>query len=381
MAMMLILPGLAILLAPAIWLILGRPRILPIGEVMPPVDNQGKEQSEKPISSISIIIPARNEQYNIANLLKSINQQSLLPAEVIVVDDHSSDDTASIATSLGARVLSSETLPSGWMGKPWACQQGAKSARSGNWLLFIDADLTLEPEALASLQLLANTNRGVHSVCPYHQTKQLYEQLSAFFNVLMLAGVNAFGSRKATTDQSALFGQCMLISDEHYQQVNGHFTVKDKTLENFHLAKELHRLKIPCSCYLGKESINMRMFPSGLHQLWQSWKKGFSGAAAHTSGNALLLSSLWITSMMLTIVCLVLILSMQCSPLFASMTTAVYLIHALQCLIVFKLAGQFSLFNAILFPVSLLFYQVLFFSSLIDRKRGKTTNWKGREIS
>jgi 4,4'-diaponeurosporenoate glycosyltransferase len=375
-AAMLVLPGLAIILAPAIWLILGRPRILPIAKLETPPEDQG----EKPSSSISIIIPARNEQNNIVSLLESINQQSLRPAEVIVVDDHSSDDTASIASSLGARVISAEPLPDGWMGKPWACQQGAESAHRGNRLLFLDADLTLEPEAIASLQQLANTTSGVHSVCPYHQTKQAYEQLSAFFNVLMLAGVNAFGRREASTNQSALFGQCMMISTEHYQQVNGHSSVKDKTLENFHLAKELHRLNISCSCYLGKESINMRMYPSGLHELWQSWKKGFSGAASHTSGNTLLISSLWITSMMLTIVCLIALLSMQCSPLFATITTAAYIIHWLQCSIVFKLAGQFSLLNALLFPISLLFYQVLFFSSVIDKKRGKSTNWKGREV-
>ena len=376
MAAMLVLPGLAILLAPAIWLILGRPRFL----IDAQPDTATDTQNGKLTSSITIIIPARNEQSNIANLLHSINQQSLLPAELIVVDDHSTDDTASIATHLGAHVISADPLPDGWMGKPWACQQGADAAHRGDWLLFLDADLILEPEAIASLEQLTKTNAGVHSVCPYHQTEKVYEQLSAFFNVLMLAGVNAFGSRKPSADQSALFGQCMLISTEHYQQVHGHRTVKDKTLENFHLAKELHRLHISCSCYLGKGLIHMRMFPGGLNELWRSWKKGFSGAASHTSGNTLLLSSLWISSMMLTIVCLILLLGTQSSTLFASVTTVAYIIHSLQCAIVFKLAGRFSLLNALLFPVSLLFYQVLFFSSVIDKKRGKSTNWKGRKV-
>ena len=376
MVALLVLPGLAILLAPAIWLILGRPRFLPIAKV----EISSEEASDRLSSSISIIIPARNEQSNIVNLLESINKQTLLAAEVIVVDDHSSDKTASIASSLGARVISSDSLPDGWMGKPWACQQGAESADQRNWLLFLDADLTLEAEAIASLQKLANTSRGVHSVCPYHKTKKPYEQLSAFFNVLMLAGVNAFGSRQSSSEQSALFGQCMMISAEQYQQVNGHNAVKNKTLENFHLAKELHRLNISCSCYLGKGVINMRMFPTGLRELWQSWKKGFSGAASHTSGNTLFISSLWITGMMFTIVCLIVLLSTQYSSLFAIFTTAAYIIHSLQCFIIFKLAGQFSLWNALLFPISLLFYQVLFFSSVIDKKRGKSTHWKGRKI-
>lgn len=371
MVMMLVLPGLAILLAPAIWLIMGRPRFLPHAD-----QNVSK-------SAISIIIPARNEESNIARLLVSISQQSLRPHEIIVVDDHSTDDTARIAAKLGARVISAESLPESWMGKPWACQQGADEALKAhpeNWLLFLDADTTLETGAVASLHELTQTSEGVHSVCPYHRTERAYEQLSAFFNVLMLAGVNAFGHRNSSDNHSALFGQCLLISSEHYLQVDGHSRVKDKTLENFHLAKELHQLDIPCTCYLGKGQINMRMFPSGFRELWHSWKKGFSGAASHTGGNALLLSSLWISSMMLTIVCIVFAILTQTPEHFAAITTAAYIINALQCLIVFKLAGNFSIWNALLFPICLLFYQVLFFSSIIDKKRGKQTEWKGRKV-
>ena len=371
MVMMLVLPGLAILLAPAIWLIMGRPRFL------------HHAVAEDKRSAITIIIPARNEESNIARLLVSISQQSLRPSQIIVVDDHSTDDTARIATKLGARVISAEALPEGWMGKPWACQQGANAAledQPENWLLFLDADTTLEPGAIASLHKLTQKTKGVHSVCPYHQTERPYEQLSAFFNVLMLAGVNAFGHRNSSDSHSALFGQCLLISSEHYLQVDGHSRVKNKALENFHLATELRQQEIPCTCYLGKGQINMRMFPKGFRELWHSWKKGFSGAAAHTGGNALLFSSLWISSMMLTIVCLLLITLTQTPEYFAAVTTAAYIINALQCLIVFKLAGDFSPWNALLFPVCLLFYQVLFFSSIIDKKRGKQTEWKGRKV-
>ena len=61
------------------------------------------------------------------------------PYEVIVVDDNSADETAVIAESYGARVISLGTLPAGWLGKPRACHHGA-SAANGEWLLFTDAD-------------------------------------------------------------------------------------------------------------------------------------------------------------------------------------------------------------------------------------------------
>lgn len=377
MPAMLVMPVMAILFAPAIWFLLGRPRFL---SSLPPAEKPGKASP-----AISIIIPARNEETNIARLLESIQQQSLPPLETIVVNDGSTDNTASIASQLGARVIDVEALPDGWMGKPWACQQGAHAANTansatGDWLLFLDADLILAPSALHALSQVCAGSDQVHSVCPHHVIKHPYEQLSAYFNVLMLAGVNAFGIGKSATDNAALFGQCLLISQKHYQQVNGHETVKDKALENFHLARQFKQLGIPCSCYLGKGLIHMRMFPNGIGELWSSWKKGFTSGAAHTAPRALMLSSLWISGMMLTIVCLILSFTSYISNLFILITALAYLIYACQSLRVFKLAGTFSAWNALFFPLSLLFYQTLFFSALIDKKRGKTTNWKGRAV-
>ena len=389
MSAMLVMPVMAILFAPAIWFLLGRPRFL---SSLPPAEKPGKASA-----AISIIIPARNEEANIARLLESIQQQSSQPLETIVVNDGSTDNTASVATKLGARVIDVEALPDGWMGKPWACQQGAHAAHAanaantanatnttnsatGDWLLFLDADLILEPSALHALSQVCAGSDQVHSVCPHHVIKHPYEQLSAYFNVLMLAGVNAFGIGKSATDNAALFGQCLLISQKHYQQVNGHETVKDKALENFHLARQFKQLGIPCSCYLGKGLIHMRMFPHGIGELWSSWKKGFTSGAAHTAPRALLLSSLWISGMMLTIVCLILSFTSYASDPFVLVTALAYLIYACQSLRAFKLAGTFSAWNALFFPLSLLFYQTLFFSALIDKKRGKTTNWKGRAV-
>ena len=377
MPAMLVMPVMAILFAPAIWFLLGRPRFL---SSLPPAEKPGKASA-----AISVIIPARNEEANIARLLESIQQQSSQPLETIVVNDGSTDNTASIASQLGARVIDVAALPDGWMGKPWACQQGAHAANTansatGDWLLFLDADLILEPSALEALSQVCAGSDQVHSVCPHHIIKHPYEQLSAYFNVLMLAGVNAFGIGKSATDNAALFGQCLLISQKHYQQVNGHETVKDKALENFHLARQFKQLGIPCSCYLGKGLIHMRMFPNGIGELWSSWKKGFTSGAAHTAPRALLLSSLWISGMMLTIVCLILSFTSYVSNLFILITALAYLIYACQSLRVFKLAGTFSAWNALFFPLSLLFYQTLFFSALIDKKRGKTTNWKGRAV-
>src|SRR5277367_5581948 len=79
-------------------------------------------------TSLSIVIPARNEEDNLPRLLQSIALSAVRPAEILVVDDASTDDTAPIARSLGAIVITSLPLPEGWTGKAWACHQGAQGA-------------------------------------------------------------------------------------------------------------------------------------------------------------------------------------------------------------------------------------------------------------
>ncbi|MGB8836250.1 MAG: glycosyltransferase family A protein, partial [Candidatus Acidiferrales bacterium] len=92
---------------------------------------------------VSAIIPARNEEAFIARAVESVAAQPEI-AEVIVVNDQSTDGTAAILTDLVTRVpklkvINIETLPPGWVGKNYAVAVGAAAAQ-GDWLLFTDAD-------------------------------------------------------------------------------------------------------------------------------------------------------------------------------------------------------------------------------------------------
>jgi len=80
-------------------------------------------------SKVSIIIPARNEEGNLKRLLTSLGDPSLTSCEIIVVDDHSEDQTAQAGREAGVTVIPSAPLPVGWVGKTWACWQGANQAR------------------------------------------------------------------------------------------------------------------------------------------------------------------------------------------------------------------------------------------------------------
>jgi len=92
--------------------------------------------------TLSIVVPARNEEANIPNLLRSLKGQVYVNDEIVVVDDHSEDKTATVAEKEGAKVIKSKQMPSGWTGKTWACHQGAQEA-TGEVLIFLDADTTI----------------------------------------------------------------------------------------------------------------------------------------------------------------------------------------------------------------------------------------------
>jgi len=241
-------------------------RIRMSGRVAPPTGSA---------PSLSVIIPARNEEHNLPVLLRSISAQSVRPQEVIVVDDASTDRTAEVARSLGATVISSQPLPAGWRGKTWACQQGANTAHA-NILLFADADTWFETGGLE--RILAHNNPGALSVGPYHAVRLPYEHLSVFFNLIMTAA----------TVPGRLFGQMLLVSRANYQRVGGHEAVKGRILENFHLSERFREEGIPLHSLTGKGMLAFRMYPNGLSELVEGWIKGFASGAGQTEKPMLL---------------------------------------------------------------------------------------------
>ena len=157
------------------------------------------------------------------------------------------------------------------------------------------------------------------------------------------------------------------------------FADRQEILENFCLAGKLEELGIDRRNYLGRGAVRMRMF-SGFGQLWRSWQKGFTAGASNAPKVALIGSSVWIFGAMLALVTAIVGLLPGVGVPFQLASALAYAVFVAQCSIAFSLVGNFSVVNALFFPVSLLFYQVLFFTALVKRKLGKTTEWKGRHV-
>lgn len=106
-----------------------------------------------PTPRVSVLVPARNEAGAIGRCCAAILGSRGVELELVVLDDHSTDGTAGIVAALAAtdprvRLLAGRPLPDGWCGKQHACAQLAEGATHDVWI-FLDADVVLEPEALA----------------------------------------------------------------------------------------------------------------------------------------------------------------------------------------------------------------------------------------
>ncbi|MGB9418224.1 MAG: glycosyltransferase family 2 protein [Acidobacteriaceae bacterium] len=321
----------------------------------------------------SIIIPARNEERNLPRLLASIAASATRPVEVLVVDDASTDNTASVAQSLGASVLRSAHPPLGWTGKSWACHQGADRAM-GDVLLFLDADTYFIPGGLDRVIAFwgcQKDRRLVVSLLPYHAMISMYEQLSLVFNLLMAAGAGGFGGIAAPK----LFGQSLLIAKEMYRAAGGHAAVPGVVLENLRLADILHNSDARILCLGGRDTLHMRMFPEGFRQMSESWTKTLMQGAADSGPVVLTCAIIWIAAQWSTV--LLLIFQGDNGRLAIAV---VYVLIGLQLAWNGRKLGSYSLSTCLLYPLPLGYYCLVFGQSAVRRALHRKSTWRGREV-
>jgi 4,4'-diaponeurosporenoate glycosyltransferase len=324
-------------------------------------------------TSLSIVIPARNEEGNLPRLLQSIAVAAVRPAEILVVDDASTDDTALIAQSLGATVITSLPLPEGWTGKAWACHQGAQRA-IGDQLLFLDADTFFVDGGLERLIVRWVRERDpglVLSLLPYHAMSATYEQLSLFFNVLMAAGAGGFGF----VSEPLLFGQSLFIAKETYCAVGSHAAVRGFVLENLNLAHLIRASRARILCLGGRGTLHMRMFPEGLGQMSDSWTKAFIHGASVSDRLVLASAVVWISA--LWSAALLLIVPRDNDRLGVAV---VYMLLSLQLVWLARQLGNYRFLTCLLYPLPLAYYCAVFFRSAARRVLRRKTVWRGREV-
>jgi hypothetical protein len=184
-------------------------------------------------SQLSVLIPARNEELGIGACVRAVLASRNVELEVIVLDDASTDRTAEIVRAIAAedprlRLEPAPPLPDGWCGKQYACYTLSKLARH-NTLTFLDADVRLEPDALAHMALfLHQSGAELVSGFPRQETGTLLEKLLIpLINWLLLCFLPLWGMRHFRWSAfGAGCGQWFMTTRTAYEKVGGHAAVR-----------------------------------------------------------------------------------------------------------------------------------------------------------
>jgi chlorobactene glucosyltransferase len=331
---------------------------------------------------LSVCVPARDEERRIVPLLSSLLDQTHPRYEVLVLDDGSTDGTAARVRSFARRsrrirLLKGRSLPPGWKGKPWACHQISRMARGG-WLLFVDADVWLERDALERTWRAAEAaGADVYSPFPREHAEGWLARLAVPTLVFLLLSFLpmpwALSPRSPLYRYLGVSGQYTLWRRRAYDAAGGHAAVADEIVEDVKMGWAAARRGLRIAYGNASDAVHCRMYGSA-SEVWEGFSKNihpFLGAhpVADLAG---------LTALLLLFVAPFAVAFAGPGPLFipalfaASAQWAVRLRHVMQ----FRLSPV----SALLHPFGCLAFAVIGANSArwyLGRGHG---TWKGREL-
>jgi glycosyltransferase involved in cell wall biosynthesis len=260
-------------------------------------------------TSITVCIPARNEEANIEACVRSVlanaqrpdrlddrpddrpdaSNPGRLSIEVLCYDDQSSDATPAILARLAAeddrvRVAQTVPLPPGWNGKQHACWRLAGEAR-GTWLLFTDADVRFESDALRrSIAEAERLGVALLSTVPRQIVGSMAEALAVPMIHMLLLSYLPIGRMRTTADPaaSAGCGQFLLASADAYRTTGGHSRFRDSMHDGIRMPRLFRAAGFRTDLFDGTDLVAVRMY-RGLAQTWRGFaKNAFEGLGSVT---------------------------------------------------------------------------------------------------
>ena len=238
--------------------------------------------------AVTVLIPARDEAANLPACLEHVLRQGSCVREVLVYDDHSSDDTPRLLEAYVARpdsrirAVRSEPLPPGWCGKNFACDRLAAAAE-GEWLLFLDADARLLDHAIVRMLAEAQARRLTMLSCwPGIVMRSPWEKLLMpmlnFVVFSLFPGVLSL--RRQQPSLGLAHGACLLLERRAYQRTGGHAAVRGEIFEDTRLAQLWRARGERAWCVDGQSAVRVRMYGS-FDAIWRGFQKNFYPAFRH----------------------------------------------------------------------------------------------------
>jgi glycosyltransferase involved in cell wall biosynthesis len=329
-------------------------------------------------ATITAIVPARNEEVSIEGCVRSLARQKEI-AEIVVVDDQSTDRTTEVVHGLmreipNLRLLEVGAVPGGWLGKNHAVWQGAKHAGS-EWLLFTDADAELLDGAAARALKIADENSAaLVSFSPEQVTETWYEKTLIPFVYCRLSKYFPYDAvNDPKSDVAAANGQFLMIRRDSYEAIGGHESVSAEVLEDVALAKTVkaagHRIWFGS----GVGVVRVRMYRS-FAAMWEGWKKNLYlliGGTPTAARRELLSVVPWIPLALL-------VLGLRVPIAFVTGLGLLIARHAVYASMLLR--NQFRVKYILYYIPAVLLYAGVLWASYRAHAQG-IVEWKGRRVS
>jgi glycosyltransferase involved in cell wall biosynthesis len=314
--------------------------------------------------SVDLLIPMRNESRNVKEVLDSVmKSKGLLNFNIYALDDNSFDDTGELISKFPVHKLSGRTLPEGWLGKNFACQQ-LSLAGDGQYLVFLDADVRITENAVSSsIKKMQDLNWDFISPYPRQLSGSFIENLiQPLLQWSWLASVPLrLAERFPNRSMTIANGQFFIVKRSAYESIGRHETIKSQVLDDLELARALIAKGFKGAVADGSKVAKCRMYQNGSELVsgyTKSLWKAFGGILGTFTAVGLLVGT-------------------GVLPLLAF--NSAYLLIVFSRVIV-ALKVKSNPIYALLHPLSILLLCYLLALSIVKKQRG-TLQWRGRRVN
>jgi len=347
-----------------------------INALTAPLVSHGPHPESTPL--VSVLIPARNEAATLAQTLSTLIRQTYDPVEILVLDDHSTDDTALIVRNFAERdnrirLLHGEALPQGWTGKNWACHQLSQQAK-GDIYIFTDADNFYSPDAVEkTVGWMRKLNLTLFSAFPQQITETPAEKLVVpVFDTFVYSFLPLWLTYYAPfPSMAAANGQWLAMTREGYQRIGGHDAVRHHIVEDTELARLTKKQKERIITASGRGAVWGRMY-SSWRQVYEGFSKNAFGLMGYNAVAFFILISLLFAMYILPY------LMLPFQRFFLPAMAAILLGMSIRLIMAIKYK-QPLLVSTLLNPVSIGATLIIAINSFKRYLKGSVT-WKDRDI-
>lgn len=340
-------------------------------------------EPSKPRPPCSVLIPARNEEAGISRCVRSVLRNGDAEFEVIVLDDGSTDRTAAIVQELAeadprVRLVSATPLPAGWSGKEHACYSLSQHARHP-LLVFLDADVWLEPHALARMAaFMERSGAALASGVPRQETRTFSEWLLIPLIHFVMLGFLPLDRMRRTRDPgcSAGCGQLFIARREAYEACGGHSAIRGDLHDGTKLPRAFRAAGFATDLFDATDVAACRMYFSN-SAVWS----GLGRCAHEAMGAPRVIVPATLLLIVGQVVPFALLTAIGCGLKVSGLALVATVVGVIAAWLPrFIAAARFRqpLSGAILHPLGILALLSIQWFACIRSLRGRPAEWKGR---